>query len=116
MGNEYEDDFGEYLMDILKEKYPELVKKIEEDEYYLDWSGAVNISSRNGSVFVLRYSDDDGNNIDSKNEPDNKKWEESFVGTITFKVKLDFDEYNQWIPAGIIKSSVKFIEKKKNSD
>lgn len=100
MGNIYEDDFGEMLENILKVKYTKLYKRMESNEVFLDWGNSINVSARTGLVLVFEYGKD------KKNLMEDTK----VVGSISFKIKLSFDEFGGYEPEGIVVRSVRFIK------
>ena len=91
MGNLLQDDFEEPLLEVVKKKYQCLYEMINKETVYLDWENAYpDLETRIEEVPILSSTSDD------------------YIGKLSFKIKIYFNEYKEWFPNGIVASSVVF--------
>lgn len=91
MGNLIQDDFEEPLLEAVKKKYKCLYEMINKETVYLDWENVYpDLDTRIEEVPILSSTSDD------------------YIGKLSFKIKIYFNEYKEWFPNGIVTSSVVF--------
>ncbi len=91
MGSLLQDNFETPLFEVVKKKYPDLYKMINEETVHLNWGNAYpELETRREEIPIFSSTSND------------------YIGKLSFKIKIYFNEYKEWFPDGVVKSSVKF--------